>query len=68
MKEDKQRSIAELLADHAAVTNALTRGVREALLVHAQAGRLVVTSRDGRAVWVEPAEILAALPRTKDQP
>ena len=39
------------------VDAALVRGVREALLRHCQAGQSVVEWRDGKSVWLTPAEI-----------
>jgi hypothetical protein len=61
------RSISELLADHSLIDAALARGVKEALLKHAQAGNPVCTSRDGKVVWLSPEEVFALL-RTFDEP
>jgi hypothetical protein len=55
-------SIPELLADHALITAAVNRGVREALLTHARAGNPVSTWRDGKVVWLQPAEVFALFP------
>lgn len=54
-------SISELMADHTLITEAIRRGVREAVLDHARAGRPVATWQNGKVVWIPPAEILARL-------
>ena len=59
MKEQPQRSISELMADHTLITDAIRRAVREAVLQHAIAGNPVATWRDGKVVWISPEEILA---------
>jgi hypothetical protein len=59
MNQPTCKSIAELLADDALITAAITRGVRLAVLEHARAGRPVATCRDGKVVWISPQEILA---------
>jgi hypothetical protein len=61
MKEQPQRSLAELLADRALVMEAIRRAVREAVLDHARAGRPVATWENGRVVWIPPEVILARL-------
>jgi hypothetical protein len=61
MNGPARKSVAELLADHALITAAIARGVRQAVLDHARAGRPVATSRNGKVVWVYPQEILARL-------
>jgi hypothetical protein len=53
--------IGELLADRPLILAAINRGVREALLRHAQAGNPVATWKDGKVVWIQPAEVLALL-------
>jgi hypothetical protein len=40
-------------------TAAIQRGVREALLNHARAGRSVPEQHNGQIVWVTPEEIFA---------
>ncbi len=40
-----------------AVNTAITKGVREALLKHKQAGNPVAVSRNGKVVIVQPDEI-----------
>ena len=45
--------------DYAAIEAALSKGVREAVLTHARLGFAVPEGRDGKVVWVQPAEILA---------
>jgi hypothetical protein len=59
MSEQRRRSLAERFADHAAVEAAIQKGVREAVLSHARAGCPIAVWRDGRVVWLKPAEVLA---------
>jgi hypothetical protein len=54
-------TVTEMLGDLPLITAALQRGVREALLRHAQAGNAVATWKDGKVVWLQPAEIFALL-------
>jgi hypothetical protein len=61
VKEESRPTIAELFADDALITAAIQRGVREAVLKHAQAGQAVPTWQDGKVVWIPAEEILARL-------
>jgi hypothetical protein len=61
MSEPTRPSIRALLADHALITAAITRGVRRAVLEHARAGRLIAVWEDGKVVWIPPQEMLARL-------
>jgi hypothetical protein len=61
MSESSNSRLAEKLRDTAAITQAIQRGVREALLMHARAGNPVAGWRDGKVVWVPPEEILQSL-------
>jgi hypothetical protein len=45
-------------------TKAIQEGVRDALREHALLGRSVSIWRDGKIVWLTPAEILEELRRT----
>ena len=45
-------------------TKAIQEGVRDALREHALLGRSVSIWRDGKIVWLSPAEILEELRRT----
>jgi len=54
MEEDR---ISAFFADPEKVTEALARGVREALLQHKRAGNPIVVWRDGQMVWIPPEEI-----------
>jgi hypothetical protein len=47
------------MIDHAAVDRAHARATQEALLEHARMGRSVSEWRDGKVVWIPPAEIFA---------
>ena len=53
----RRRNIGAILADTKLVEAAMRRGVRAALVRHLQAGQPVAAWRDGRAVWVGPAEL-----------
>ena len=54
-------SIAELIADHALINDAITRAVREAVLKHARAGQPVATWQNGQVIWIKPDEVLSRL-------
>jgi hypothetical protein len=56
-REKYKDRITETLADKDKITQALTQGVREALLKHKQAGNPVVVWRNGKMVWLKPEEI-----------
>lgn len=47
------------LIDYAAIERAQELATREALLEHARMGRSVCEGRDGKVVWITPAEIFA---------
>lgn len=49
-----QDRISLLLADKEKITQALNKGVRDALLKHKQVGNPVATWRDGKVVWIPP--------------
>jgi hypothetical protein len=59
MDEQPRPSIPELFANTARMEAAVRRAVRAAVLAHARAGNPVAFSKDGKVVWVQPAEILA---------
>ena len=45
--------------DYAAIEAAISKGINDAVVTHARLGFAVPEWRDGKVVWVEPAEILA---------
>lgn len=45
------------MRDHAAIDEAMRRGVREALIRHKKLGNSVAIWRDGKAVVIPPEEI-----------
>ena len=57
IKKKHRDRIAEALADPDRITEALAKGVREALIKHKQAGNPIVIWRDGKIVTVKPEEI-----------
>ena len=61
MSEPIHASLAERMADPRWAELPARRAVREALLTHAKLGHPVATWRDGRVVWLSPAEVFAAL-------
>jgi hypothetical protein len=50
---------AQIIANPRLIEGAVQRAVRAAVLAHARAGNPVASWRDGKVVWVQPAEILA---------
>lgn len=52
-------TLAKFLAENEAIERAHYRATRDALLEHARMGREVCESRDGKVVWIAPAEIFA---------
>jgi hypothetical protein len=58
MSESSHSRLTEKLKDTAAITEAIQRGVKEALLAHARAGYPVAGWQDGQVVWMQPEEIL----------
>jgi len=68
VNEQRRPSISELLGDNALVTEAIARGVREALLQHARAGLPAAETRDGKVVWITPEEILARFAEPNEPP
>ncbi|MDP2167277.1 MAG: hypothetical protein Q8J64_02965 [Thermodesulfovibrionales bacterium] len=57
VKKKHRDRIAEAFADPDRITEALAKGVREALMKHKQAGNPIVIWRDGKIVVVKPEEI-----------
>ncbi len=57
VKEEHKDRISEAFADPEKITQALIKGVREALLKHKQAGNPVVVWKNGKIVWLKPEEI-----------
>ena len=61
MSEEKNRPVSKMSADTARITEAIGKGVREALLSHARAGNSVPVSENGTVVWLSPEEIYRRL-------
>jgi hypothetical protein len=57
IKEKHRDKISETFADPEKITQALAKGVYDALLRHKQAGNPVVVWQDGKMVWLKPEEI-----------
>jgi hypothetical protein len=57
VKEEHRDKITAAFADPEKITQALAKGVRDALLKHKQAGNPIVVWRNGRAVWIDPNDI-----------
>lgn len=58
MAEQTALPVSELI-DLAAIDRAHALANKEALLEHARMGRSVCEGRDGKVVWITPAEIFA---------
>ena len=57
IKKKRKDKIAEAFANPEKITQAVAKGVRDALLKHKQAGNPIVVWRDGKIVWLDPEEI-----------
>jgi predicted metal-dependent phosphotriesterase family hydrolase len=57
--EPLKTPLEQKLAQPGLIEAAVKKGIREAVLAQARAGHPISTVRDGRVVWIEPAEILA---------
>ena len=61
MTEERMRSLEELIEDDDLMTEAIRKGIHEALLEHARAGNSVPVSENGKVVWLSPHEIYRRL-------
>jgi len=61
------RDIFERLADDQLIDAAVARAMKEAVLQHARAGRPVSTWREGKVVWLQPAEVFALFQEPADK-
>lgn len=52
---------AAIPAEDRAIADAVARAAREAALMHARLGNPVAAFRDGKVVWLTPAEVFALL-------
>jgi hypothetical protein len=59
VKEKQKDKISEAFSNPETITRALSRGVRDALLKHKQAGNPIVVWRNGKTIWLKPEDILA---------
>ena len=59
MERKDPRPLSEIIMDHALVTAAINRGIRDALLTHARLGNSVSGMLDGKLVTISPEEIFA---------
>ena len=59
MLETKTSAMEQMRARQPAMKAAHEKANREALLEHARMGRDICTMRDGKVVWVPPAEVFA---------
>ena len=59
MQSNGNTHIEAILSHREATDAAHARANREALLEHARMGRDICTERDGKVVWIPPAEIFA---------
>jgi hypothetical protein len=49
--------IEALMIEGTAIDQAISEGVRDALLFHKRMGNPIATWRDGKVVWIPPEEI-----------
>lgn len=61
-------TVAERLKGREAITAAVQRAVREAVLAHARAGNPVAGWEDGKVVWLQPDEVFRRLAATEAEP
>lgn len=59
MLETQTATIDEIIARQPLMKLAHEKANREALLDHARLGRSISTIRDGKVVWIPPAEVFA---------
>ncbi len=59
MVETKSKLMEEMMALRPQIEAAHYRANRDALLEHARMGRSISTMREGKVVWITPAEIFA---------
>jgi hypothetical protein len=58
MKTEAQKDVVRILRENRRVVNeALTRGVRRAMLRHKTEGLFVVIERDGKIEWLKPEDL-----------
>lgn len=57
--DEKQNldAISTAFADSKLITNAIAKGVRDAMIKHKQAGKPIVVWRDGQTLWIPAEEI-----------
>ncbi|MBC8413578.1 hypothetical protein H8E50_07900 [bacterium] len=56
-KEEHKDKITEAFANIEIITDAIQKGINEALLRHKKLGQPVVFKKDGKTVWLQPDEI-----------
>jgi hypothetical protein len=59
MTETTSEAMERMLARRHATDESHARSTKKALLEHARMGRSVPEGRDGKVVWITPAEIFA---------
>jgi len=57
LRKKHKDKITEAFANPERITKALTKGVRDALLRHKQAGNPIIIWRDGKSIWIKPEDI-----------
>ena len=56
-KKEHKDKIANAFANIDIITDAIQKGINEALLRHKKLGQSVVVKKDGKTVWLQPDEI-----------
>ena len=61
MNESENGAMVATAARSQTMEEAVSRAAREAALMHARLGNPVAAYRDGKVVWLQPAEVFALL-------
>ena len=57
MAEALKKDIGKIIAEGTQIDEAVKQAVKEAVLLHKNAGNSIVTMKDGHMVWLKPEEI-----------
>ena len=57
MKAEAAKDLDRIFVEEShLITEAIRKGVRDAILRHKQAGLPIVVYRDGKSVWIDPSD------------
>jgi hypothetical protein len=57
MPDQPKKDIGKIFAEGTEIDEAIRRAVREAVLMHKQAGNPIFAMKNGKMVWIQPEEI-----------